>query len=334
MEEVKDILNFEINTNIYDFELSEKIFEIVKNAKIDIDPKIYYKINISFDCQSYDDDKLRSFNIKKSSCIEDCKQGLINSMLSSQLEDIQNKIAELGIDIGNTKISGDNLNNTNIIVFTLSEDEPKEYDKKGELKKRLKASVISPDTPATIKRMAEVFKDMILNHIQEENKKEKELNEYVPKMVKVFDLMSIISKGVIIDKKYNSKKRQEFETSLAKKLMSNYKINFSNPLKLSGNLSLDNYSEVNSNIEVDCPDVLIYIQNKNGKWNLKKVDNLLVAERIITKECFNKKETENVVVISKLKPLSFFLMDKTQDGLVMVDKKNAIECGKLQVCWN
>lgn len=41
MVEVKEILSFEINTNIYDFELSEKIFERVKNTKFDIDPKMY-----------------------------------------------------------------------------------------------------------------------------------------------------------------------------------------------------------------------------------------------------------------------------------------------------
>lgn len=334
MVEVKEILSFEINTNIYDFELSEKIFERVKNTKFDINPKMYYKINISFDCESYDDEKLRLFNIKKGSYIKDSRQELVNGMLGSQLEDIQNKIAELGIDIGNAKISGDNLNNTNIIAFTLSEDEPKEYNKKGELKRKLKASVISPDTPATIKRMAEVFKDIILNHIQEDMKKEKELKEYVPNMVNVHDLMSAISEGITMDKKYNIKKKREIEEIFTKKLISNYKIDFSNPLELSGDLNFDNYSETKNNVEVDCPNILIYIQNNNGKWKLKKADNLSAAERIITKECFNKKEIENVVVINKLKPLSFILMEKTYDGLVMVDKKNAINCDKLQVCWN
>lgn len=334
MVEVKEILSFEINTNIYDFELSEKIFKMVKDTKFDINPKMYYKINISFDCESYDDEKLRLFNIKKGSYIKDSRQELVNGMLGSQLEDIQNKIAELGIDIGNAKISGDNLNNTNIIAFTLSEDEPKEYNKKGELKRKLKASVISPDTPATIKRMAEVFKDIILNHIQEDMKKEKELKEYVPNMVNVHDLMSAISEGITMDKKYNIKKKREIEEIFTKKLISNYKIDFSNPLELSGDLNFDNYSETKNNVEVDCPNILIYIQNNNGKWKLKKADNLSAAERIITKECFNKKEIENVVVINKLKPLSFILMEKTYDGLVMVDKKNAINCDKLQVCWN
>lgn len=44
MEEVKEILSFEINTNIYDFELSEKIFERVKNTKFDINPKCITKL--------------------------------------------------------------------------------------------------------------------------------------------------------------------------------------------------------------------------------------------------------------------------------------------------
>ena len=137
-----------------------------------------------------------------------------------------------------------------------------------------------------------------------------------------------------MDKKYNIKKKREIEEIFTKKLISNYKIDFSNPLELSGDLNFDNYSETKNNVEVDCPNILIYIQNNNGKWKLKKADNLSAAERIITKECFNKKEIENVVVINKLKPLSFILMEKTYDGLVMVDKKNAINCDKLQVCWN
>jgi hypothetical protein len=273
MEEVRNIMNFEISTNIYDFELSEKIIERVKNAKFDIDPKMYYKINISFDCESYDDDKLRAFNIKNNSCIKNNKQELVNSMLSSQLEDIQNKIAELGIDIGNAKISGDNLNNTNIIAFTLSEDEPKEYNKKGELKRKLKAIVISPDTPATIKRMAEVFKDIILNHIQEEIKKEKELKEYVPNMVNVLDLMSAVSKGITMDKKYNIKKKREIEELFTKKLISNYKIDFSNPLELSGDLKCDNHNDTNYNVQIDCPDILIFIQNNNVMRHKLKYKN-------------------------------------------------------------
>ncbi|MDD2504679.1 MAG: hypothetical protein PHF21_00200 [Bacilli bacterium] len=124
MEEVKEIIfNETIDTNIFDEDIDVKVAKKVKEANLEFDKELYYRIEVAFDLKAYENTaKLRSFIVRNDKAIERIKddKDLIGEMLSQQLHNIQDALSF--IDISSSLIKGDEINNLNIVTIEIAKE--------------------------------------------------------------------------------------------------------------------------------------------------------------------------------------------------------------------
>ena len=92
-------------------------------------------------------------------------------------------------------------------------------------------------------------------------------------------------------------------------------------------------STIDDGTSLDCSDYMLFQRYQGGRWELKSITDLKDAKRIITKDGFNRKQTETIIVLHNLKPVPYALHIETEDGLRPVSVEEARGNKKLFVSW-
>lgn len=331
MEEVvKMIFNEKIDANIFDEDIDFKIAKIIKEANLEFDKDLYYRIEVVFDLKCYEDkNRLHSFILKNDKSLQRVKNDndLINEILSQQLSNIQDALSF--IDISSSIIKGDEVNDLNSVTIEIIKDKSKKYNKKGELIKEIKCSSIMPSYPGFVKNYTEACAKMIQDYYDNEARKEKELKEHIPNYIPKEVLFEKIAEGLAADIKAKTNQEKAI-TNYKQQLIESFNVISTYPLELAGDYNKKSNSEVK---QFDCPEILIYKEFTNGRWIITRIEYFKDAEDEITKNGYCKKDIKSVVILKDLKPLSFMLINKEYVGMKIVTKEDAKNYKKLDICW-
>lgn len=164
MEDKKEIFKGSINTDIYDIDLKNKVYDLIKNANLNFHTEIYYKLKIKFDVKAYEDERLNSIEIEEDKKSSDEYKDRVYKLLNNQLSNISSILKEdKTIPIDSINIIGDELKNINVIEVVVEENEKKEYQKNGKLKEHYSVNTIMPNEPYLKEELEKAIVEMILN---------------------------------------------------------------------------------------------------------------------------------------------------------------------------
>lgn len=338
MKERKLVRQFTLETEIYDFELPQKVSAVLQAEPMETDPHFYYSITILFDKAVYQTREFFQYPLEKMPPSPPNRHGRVteqeqlrrrlSAILSQQLSMVSSAVRNTGIDLSGGAIIGDYQENPHRVSLEFYEDREKEYDKKGRLKPWPTVNSIMPDRPYIAQRAAELIVKMAKENAAENAKKEWEKASHTPHMVPAGELFAAAAKAILLD---HRKKTDEETAALAEQLRLHAEIQSDWPLEI---VSAKNPAKlIAADSEIDCPEFFLYHERTNGDWTLKKVKTLAAAQAEITKRGYNLKTTARMAVLHHLKPLGFRLFSDTAEGLVKVKKQDAAGMKNLNLSW-
>jgi hypothetical protein len=335
----KKILQFTIESKIYDPNLPQKIKEKIVAKLPKINPEIYYAIDVVFDKSVYSEAEFYNFKLEKppfsrqgrnAESDQEKRRNLMTAILSQQLEKVFNEIKSLDFDMDGAAIIGDNLDNPLCVEFHLYKSANKEFDKKGKLKNHIMAHSIMPDRPYINEKFVKEFAKYVHEQMTKDAIKQAELEKHTPNMIESKKLFRAIAKAKLAESQDNDKTTI---TKLTDELHSQATVKSDWPLEIiRGTKAECQENPVPS--KIDCPEYLLYQSHNGGHWTFKKVENLKAAQYIITKVGYNLKNTTSIIVLHNLKPVPFTLFEETEEGLVAFDKEHASGKKKLHLSWS
>ena len=334
MKERKLVRQFTLDTEIYDVELPQKVLSVLQAEPLETDPRFYYSMSVVFDKAVYQTLEFFQFPLEKMppsppkrrgrTTEQDQLRERLSAILSQQLSMVSSAVEEIGINLSNRTIIGDDLEQPHQVNLEFYEEKEKEYDKKGRLKQGTTVNSI------IMKKAAELIVKMAMEKATEAARKEQEQASHTLHMVPAMELFTAAAKAILLD---HRKKTDEDVIALADQLRLHAEIKSDWPLEIAFVKKPE--KPMTEDFEIDCPEFLLYHEHTNGTWTLKKVNTLAAAQAEITKRGYNLKTTARMAVLHRLKPLGFSLFADTGEGLVKVKKQEAARpCLKNRYCTN
>lgn len=161
---------------IFEMELYGDILDIGLTRKIDFgkthlpipDSDVFYELLVEFSHECIKDQEkvmslLASENLYES--INDDER--IHVALGKQLSNIERAFSAFGYDIVRSSINGEAFDNDNKIVIVVFRGDAKEFDRKGNLKKVLKARVVAPSAPYVREQGVKTLSEIVMQRIRE-----------------------------------------------------------------------------------------------------------------------------------------------------------------------
>ena len=105
------------------------------------------------------------------------------------------------------------------------------------------------------------------------------------------------------------------------------------PLHICSKTDKNTESTIDVSTSLDCSEYMLFHRYQGGCWELKSITDLKDAKRIITKDGFNRKQTEAIIVLHNLEPVPYTLHIEIEDGLRPVSAEEARGNKKLFVSW-
>lgn len=326
---------FSIDTVIYDPDLSTKAAKAFSADMIEVSPEQCFDMDVVFDRHVYQNADFYRFPLTKESLHpkghepkskeEKLKQRMYD-ILSEQLDRVKQALGDLKVKFGSAAIIGDECP-PNVVVITLYHHEEEE-DQKGKKKKTVHSTnSIMPDRPALTERFAKFMAEYLVDKLREENIKEYRKSLHNPNFVPAEKIFDVIAKALCADK-------LNVIPEIKQRIYKTANIAEDWPLRIVSKTAATIENPVKPDTVIDCPEFMIYKQMTDGTWSLEKTENLKSAQMIITKNGFNLKRTQAIVVLHNLSPVPYKLFQETEEGLVELSPDEARGHKKLHVSWN
>lgn len=327
---------FSLDTVIYDPELSTKAAKALSADMIEVSPEQCFDMDVVFDRHVYQNADFYRFPLIKESLHpkgrepkgkeEKLKQRMYD-ILNEQLDRVKQALSDLNVKFRSTAIIGDECDpHTVIITLYYHEEEKKQKETKKKKEPVFSTNSIMPDRPALSERIAKFMAEYLVDKLREENIKEYRKSLHDPNFVpaeKVFDAIAkALCAGnltVIPEIKQRIYKTANIAEDWPLRIVSAIPTTIENPVK--------------PDTDLDCSEFMVYKQMTDGTWSLERTENLKSAQIIITKNGFNQKRTQAIVVLHNLNPVPYKLFQETEDGLVELSPDEARGQKKLHISW-
>ena len=322
---------FTVEAEIFDVDLPAKVAKVLTSDRFAPEPDLYYDVDIVFDKGVYKKAEFYQYPIPEKKMPKDTSRryseqdrikDIIYAVLSSQLDATKKAITDLGFLIGSATIIGD-VHDTGVTVVIYESEKPEPV--KGRKKPtQIHVNSIMPDRPFLQERMAKLLADMVLQQIREDDLKEIKRKAHTPNWISADVVFTAISKACSPDNNAQTLKVRLFKEA---EMVSDW------PLHIQSQTTQNAESTIDGSTSLDCSEYMLFQRYQGGRWELKSITDLKAAKHIITKEGFNKKQTEAIVVLHDLEPVPYALHIETEDGLRPVSPEEARGNKKLFVSW-
>lgn len=327
-EQIKEVI---IDTKIYDAELPQKVVQALSDGIPKIGQNERLALGIVFKKTAYQQVEFYRYELTQEhkepvpkTDREKARQKVYD-VLGEQLDKVISALKEVGFEFGNTGIIGDDLEDDSVHIVLYRQEAS--ISGKGKRQTETNVRSVMPDRPYIVKKAAEHFARMFLEHMSKENAIEIAKKNHTPNWISAGDLFAAISGAVTAEIGDNT---DITEDKLIKKAF----IASDWPLHMRTRFREDPAEPVTNSTKIDCPEYIIFILNHGGSWELKKVDDLRSAQQAIVKQGFHYKHTKAVVILKDLEKVPYSLFAETDDGLIAVTPCEANAYKKLHVSWS
>lgn len=324
---------FTLEAEIFHVNLPEKVAKVLIDEGCISEPELHYDVDIVFDKQVYNNAEFYKYPIPKKKMPKEASRryleqdrlkDIIYAVLSSQLDATRKAIENLGLLVGCATIIGDAHGaGVTVVIYEGKKPEPVKGRK---APAHFHVNSIMPDRPFLQEQMAKVLADMVSQKIREDGLKETMRNTHTPNWISADMVFAAVSTACFPD---NLAEAQ----TLKIKLLKDAEMVLDWPLHIRSRTDKNTESAIDGSTSLDCSDYMLLQRYQGGRWELKSISNLKEAKRIITKEGFNKKQTETIVVLHNLELVPYTLHIETEDGLRPVSTEEARGNKKLFVSW-
>lgn len=333
MDKRNILKEFTLEAEIFNVDLPEKVAKVLTDEGFIPDPELYYDVDIVFDKQVYNKAEFYQHPIPEKNMPKETSRryseqnrikDIIYAVLSSQLDATRKAIEDLGFLIGSATIIGDE-HSTGVTVI-LYEGKKPEPVKGRRAPTHFHVNSIMPDRPFIQEQAAKLLAEMVLQKIREDGLKETMRKAHTPNWISADRVFTAVSVACIPD---NAAEAQALKT----KLLKDAEMESDWPLHIRSRTDKNTESAIDGSTPLDCSDYMLFQRYQGGRWELKSITDLKDAKRIITKEGFNKKQTETIIVLHNLEPVPYTLHIETEDGLRPVATEEVRGNKKLFVSW-
>lgn len=334
MNERVALKEFAVETEIFSVDLPGGIIKRLADEEFVPDPEAYYDVDIVFDKRVYGkaefyrypipEKKMPKETTKRQSKQERAKD-IICAVLSSQLEAARKAMEEFGLLVGSAAIIGDEHGDgVTVILYEGKKPEPVKGRK---VQTHFHVDSVMPDRPYILEQAAKALADIVRMQIQEEGIKEQRRQQHTPNWIPADAVFAAVSKACCPE---NTTEAEDLKT----KLMEDALIESDWPLHICSRSGKNQVGIIAGKTLLDCSEYMVFQQYQGSRWELKTVNDLKDARRIIAKEGFNKKQTEAIIVLHNLEPVTYTLFAESEEGLHPVSTEEARGNKKLLVSWN
>lgn len=321
-----------VEAEIFNTDLPTKITNALAGEEFTPSPKLYYDVDIVFDKKAYSKAEFYQYPIPEKKIPretsrryseQDRIKDIIYAVLSSQLDVTRKAIEDLGFLIGSAAIIGDEHGDwVTVVIYEGQKPEPLIGRKPPT---HFRVDSIMPDRLFIKEQAAKVLAEIVLQKIREDGLKETMRKTHTPNWISADVVFTAVSKACIPD--------NEAQT-LKVKLLKEAEIVSDWPLYIHSQAVKNTENTIDGGTSLDCSEYMLFQRYQGGRWELKSITDLKDAKRIITKEGFNKKQTENIIVLHNIEPVPYTLHIETDDGLRPVSTAEARGNKKLFISWN
>lgn len=324
---------FTVEAEIFHMDLPEKVAKVLTSDGFTPKQDLYYDIDIVFDKGVYKKAEFYQYPIPEKKIPKETSRryseqdrikDIIYAVLSSQLDATKEAITDLGFLIGSATIIGD-VHDAGVTVVFYESKKP-ESAKGRRQPTQIHVNSIMPDRPFLQERMAKLLADMVLQQMREDDLKEIKRKAHTPNWISADAVFAAVSMAYIP----NSAEKAQ---TLKNKLLKDAEMESDWPLHICSKTDKNKESTIDVSTSLDCSEYMLFQSYQGGRWELKSITDLKDAKRIITKDGFNRKQTEAIIVLHNLKPVPYALHIETEDGLRPVSPEEARGNKKLFVSW-
>ena len=324
---------FNVEAEIFHADLPEKVAKVLTGDGFALEPDLHYDVDIVFDKGVYNKAEFYQYPISEKNMPKETSRryseqdrikDIIYAVLSSQLDATRKAITDLGFLIGSATIIGDVHDaGVTVVIYERKKPEPVKGRKQPT---QFHVNSIMPDRPFLQERMAKLLADMVLQQIREDDLKEIKRKAHTPNWTSADVVFTAISTACIPN---NATEAQ----TLKSKLLKDAEMESDWPLHICSKTDKNKESTIDVSTSLDCSNYMLFQRYQGGRWELKSITDLKDAKRIITKDGFNRKQTEAIIVLHNLEPVPYALHIETEEGLRPVSVKEARGNKKLFVSW-
>ena len=324
------IRHFSIPAEIYDLDLPQKILELLTADMPSVTEEFTYGLDLIFSKEVYKKLEFYQFPVTKEQkgpkprTEDEKRKQIIYDVLAEQLQNVAGAMEELGLRFGLTGIIGEDME-SGVVEVILYREPPIELPK-GKRKANFRTNTIMPDRPFILEQMARTLVDLYLKQEKEGKIKELEKQLHVANWVSARKLFSTIAEALHSE--------TAVIADVKNKLISEALIESEWPLSVRSRTKNDTAEIVTVETNLDCPEYLIFRLADGGSWDMKKIENLQVAQQMIIKHGFKSKRFKSIVVIHNEKVVPYTLFAEADDGIIQVTPEEAHGYKKLFVNWN
>ena len=324
---------FTVEAEIFHTDLPEKVAKVLTGEGFTPEPELYYDVDIVFDKEVYNKAEFYQYPIPEKKMPKETSRryseqdrikDIIYAVLSSQLDATKKAITNLGFLIGSATIIGD-VHDAGVTVIIYENKKP-EPAKGRRQPTQIHVNSIMPDRPFLQERMAKLLADMVLQQIREADLKEIKRKAHTPNWISADAVFTAVATACIPDNAADAQ-------TLKSKLLKDAAMESDWPLHICSKTDKNTENTIDVSTSLDCSDYMLFQRYQGGRWELKSITDLKNAKRIITKDGFNRKQTEAIIVLHNLKPVPYALHIETEDGLRPVSVEEARGNKKLFVSW-
>ena len=319
----KDLIGeVEVSVGIYDTNFSSEVVSAVTKAKTEWNINTYCKVEILFDTCVYENPDFYKAKLDKNFFNKNMKfennkikkSDFIYVLLDQQLNGTIEALKEAGMPISEASIIGDKTEHKSTVKIAFLKDE--EYTNNPE--PFLKIFSVMPDRQHLAEMAAQALAPLILKYMREGTFQE--------------------------DCRKDGTRKTAMAECLFKSIVDNTDLGLSvtEMLSFANLLSMwpliiehkNKEGTIQKHTVIDIPEYIVFIKSKGSQWSIRELVDLKEAEKIITKQGYNFKGTEFILVLKNLQPLPFSLM-KTESGrFTFISKEDAVGEKYLKVCWD
>ncbi len=331
--ENKDVAcEFSVAARIYDLDLAQKISKRLSQTGFCGKADKLYFVTVSFDVKVYDKADFYAYPVElkawqQEKIAKESREGraqtLIGEILSQQLHKICECLPSFSVKLKMASIAGEDFEDIERVDFKLEyEDMPEPENKKGKKNTVFTSYCVIPHRPSITKKIAEVFTKIILENMEKERTKKRQMAAHTPHHVMADEFFKALAGGIAADYPDDV---SDIE-ALADKLLSQARLINDWPLEITGDARDSSFPRV-----IDCPEYCIY-SLRGGIWSIKKVADLGYAKMEILRLCALK-SVKQIVVMNRLASLRFSLFKSQNSEIVEIERANAHAYKNLLIKW-
>ena len=324
-ERIKEIV---IDTKIYDPELPQKAVQALSGDITELESNARLGVEVIFNKIAYHQVEFYRYELTQEhkgpipKTDQEKARQKVYDVLDEQLDKMISAMKELGCVFGDTGIIGDDLEDD--VVHIVFYRQQASVTGKGNRQTETHVRSVMPDRPYIVKKAAEAIAKMFLDHVSKENAIEVAKKNHTPNWVPAGELFAAIS-GALAE--------EVEDATTADKLIDKAYMTSDWPLHMRTKSRADQAEPITGDMQIDCPEYIVFQLNHGGSWELKKVENLKAAQQAISKQGFRYKQTKAVIVLKDLKKVPYTLFAETDGGLIAIIPSEANAHKKLHVSW-